>query len=442
MDNSCPIAPGFIVAAPSSGSGKTTITMILIQGLKEKGLSLGTFKVGPDYIDPEFHKQIIGHDCYNLDLWAMTKHQIDKILYNLSCENDLIIGEGVMGLFDNMSITQNSTADVSLYTGLPILLVIDGKGMGQSIAALIQGFLTYKKDLKILGVIINNAKSDKHITIIKQAIDPLNIPIVGFIPYDEGIKIPSRHLGLHYDKKIDEDFLETLSKLGQNYIDFNLLQQLISNNSQTKKVQKKSNVFFNPWGQSVALAYDQAFSFVYPSMIHMWQDKGIEIKKFSPLNNEPPPNADTIYLPGGYPELYLKELSNNYTFSEGLRKAAYKGLKIYGECGGYMVMGRAIIDQHNNHYSMTGLFDNEFSFVEHKLHLGYRTVEICTDTIFGKKGTRFRGHEFHYANYVTYPQSNFLFQSYDSYNKDLGLYGQCRGNILGSFIHIIDRIDD
>lgn len=431
--------PSFLIAAPSSGSGKTVVTLALLRAFRNRGRAVTSFKVGPDYIDPAFHTLASGHDCLNMDLWAMQETTVSGNLQHLSSTSDLIIGEGVMGLFDGSKSDQGSTADVARLLDVPVILVVDAKGQSNSVGALIHGFNSFQPDLKISGVIFNSVGSENHQVMLRSAAETVGIPVIGCIPRSDALQIPSRHLGLKQameNKEIDA-FIENASKIIEASLDLDLLETI------AKPVQSVTGKPTGNWfdAQHICIAKDKAFSFIYPHLLNKWHEEGHTISFFSPLfNAAPSKDADLIYLPGGYPELHLEKLAHNKNFKSGMRTAANKGTKIYGECGGYMTLGNSIRDKKGRGHYMLGLLPLKTSFAEPKLHLGYRDVTLNADTALGRKGTKFRAHEFHYCTELEPKSGSELFMATDSTGKDLGGYGSICKNNFGSYIHLIDRL--
>ena len=430
---------GFIVAAPRSVSGKTLITLGLLRAFRNRGLSVGSFKVGPDYIDPGFHEAATGLPCRNIDIWAMRPGTIANILSKTANDTDLIIGEGVMGLFDGAAGGGGSTADVATELGLPTILVVDASGQSMSAAAVIHGFNTFRDDLKIGGVIFNRVGSSRHQDMLRSAMRDLEIPVFGYLPRDDRLALPERHLGLvpAAENTALDRFLEECAETMAAHLDLDGITDLRCRKSFPVTSQSGSAIL--PLAQRVSVARDVAFPFTYPHIIDNWHDAGAEVSFFSPLSNERPRRGAAVFLPGGYPELHAGQLAANTRFMDGMREAANDGHPIYGECGGYMALGAGLIDAYGERHSMCGLLPLVTSFAEPRLHLGYQDAELLVDTALGKLGTRFRGHEFHYATVVEEGEEDPLFQCCDSTGEVTSLIGRRVANVSGSFLHLIDR---
>ena len=423
------MAKAFVVAATASGSGKTMLTLGLLRAFKNRGLKVASAKVGPDHIDPRFHEAASGRPCLNLDPWAMKREMVASLLSDINHDADLIIVEGVMGLFDGPQGARGSTADLAEDLRLPIVLVLDASHQGQSIAALAQGFINHRKSLTFAGVILNRVASDKHAAILISALAPLNIPILGIVRQSDSLNWPSRHLGLVQAQENQELelFIETTSLAVARETK---LDKLLTIGPEIRPESLYVSVL-PPLGQRIAVAHDLAFSFAYPHILQDWKKAGAELSLLSPLKDETPKaDCDAIFLPGGYPELHAGQISQNHEFLNGLRNS--KAL-IYGECGGYMVLGDALIDAQGHSHAMAGLLPLTTSFATRKLHLGYRQLS----PLGGPWTKPLRGHEFHYSSIENEGKADRLFKASDATGEDLGEIGLKRGNVMGSYAHII-----
>ena len=433
---------GLIIAAPASGSGKTVVTLAILRALTRAGMRVNAFKVGPDYIDPAFHAAATGRPCFNLDPWAMRPVTIAHLLDRLQVDADLIIGEGVMGLFDGAADGTGSTADVAATTGWPVVLVIDVRGQAASAAALLRGFAGHRTDVSVAGVIFNRVGSAAHADTLRRAVAPLGLPILGCLPRLQQLTLPERHLGLvQAGERADlRAFLDAAADVVDQHLDLQQLRRL----ARAHRVVERdgSTLGLPPLGQRIAVARDIAFAFAYPALLQQWREAGAELSFFSPLADEAPSaQADAIYLPGGYPELHAGRLAGNGHFMTGLRAAAGRGATIFGECGGYMVLGVGLVDPDGEPHAMAALLPLGTSFAERRLHLGYRRARLAMDCALGSRGATFRGHEFHYAVIEDERQGEPLFLCDDARGRDLGPSGRRAGTVFGSFLHLIDRED-
>lgn len=437
-------APGVIIAAPASGSGKTTVTLALLRALRGQGLGVGSFKVGPDYIDPAFHARASGLICPNLDSWAMRIETLSGLGDRIARDVDLVIGEGVMGLFDGALVGQGSTADLASLFDLPVVLVVDAGRMGASAAALVEGFIQHRKDVDVAGVIFNRVASDIHADLLRRACnDHFSQPVIGCLPTSPRLELPSRHLGLVQadEKPTLEGFLDEAARIVAEHLDLDQFQRLARPFG--LGLYGPPACPLRPLGQRIAVASDLAFAFSYPAVLDGWRQAGADVVSYSPLNDESPPqDADAVYLPGGYPELHADRLAANATFLEGLRDAAARSAFVYGECGGFMVLGDALIDAEGKAHEMAGLLPVTTSFEKPRRHLGYRSLTLRQASPLGSAGTTFRGHEFHYASVASgdLEKAQSLFTAKDARGKDKGEQGLVRGSVAGSFMHLIDRV--
>ena len=498
--------PGIVIGAPASGSGKTTVTLALLRRLRERGVRVGSLKVGPDYIDPAFHAAASGRACLNLDPWAMRDATFAGAVGAASEHADLVVVEGVMGLFDGATADDGSTADVAAGLGWPVVLVVDAGAMAASAAAVVHGFASYRADVNVAGVIYNRVGSDRHVELLVEATAKTGVPVLGFLRRNAALALPDRHLGLvqaseHPDL---ERFLAVAAEAIGSAVDVDALLGLARGGSPETKAepagpglddagrelrQRRPNVpahhrslasdvvatgaggparrgaagsgvpLAGPGaatagpvglvaalpvlGQRIAVARDEAFAFAYPLVLGGWRRAGAEVLPFSPLADESPsPVADAIYLPGGYPELHAGRLAGAGRFIEGLRAAAARGAVVYGECGGYMVLGDSLVDADGESHAMAGLLPVATTFAERRLTLGYRTAHALAGGPLGGAGTGYRGHEFHYARVLREEGDEALFRCADARGRDLGPAGRRIGRIMGSFVHLIDRMDE
>jgi len=432
---------GLVLAAPSSGSGKTVVALAILRALRSRGVLVAAAKAGPDYIDAAFLAAAAGGTGRNLDPWAMRRTTIAANLAALAPAEFALV-EGAMGLFDGIgSGAEGSTAALAKSLGWPIVLVADAQGAGGSIAALVAGFARHRGDTPLAGVILNRVGSARHRALLAAALaaELPDLPLLGALPRDRALALPSRHLGLVQAMEHDalELFLEGAAALAAEHIDLDLCLALARPASFGAEAASPS---VPPLGARVAVAWDAAFAFAYPSVLDGWRREGAEIGFFSPLADEAPGRgADAVYLPGGYPELHAGRLAAAVRFRQGLAAAASRGAAIYGECGGYMVLGAGLVDEEGARHAMTGLLPLETSFRERRLHLGYRRVALEAEGILGTKGAAYRGHEFHYATIIDEGAGAPLFDARDGTGVPLGLMGRVRGRVMGSFVHLIDR---
>ncbi|MGN7770575.1 cobyrinate a,c-diamide synthase [Phyllobacterium sp. 22552] len=429
---------GFLIAAPSSGSGKTTVTLGLLRALRNLGVNIAPAKAGPDYIDPAYHAVAAGAPCVNLDPWAMRPDLISALASRHAEGDKTLIVEGMMGLFDGALDGKGSAADLAKHLSLPIILVVDCARQSHSIAALVSGFRDFRRDVMIAGLILNRVGSARHEMMLRSALQLVGIPVLGSLPKSEQLQLPERHLGLvqageHRDL---DNFLENAGLMVSERID---IQSILDIAGRYGPLESMANVKrVPPLGQRIAVAQDNAFAFSYFHLLDGWRRRGAEISFFSPLADKvPAADSDAIYLPGGYPELYAGKLATASHFAEGMKQAAAKNIPIYGECGGYMVLGESIEDAAGVSHRMLGLLPVETSFAKRKLHLGYRRLTPVEGSPFQ---TSLTGHEFHYASIVREGKADRLFHVSDALDNDLGDAGLRVGSVSGSYMHVIDLV--
>jgi cobyrinic acid a,c-diamide synthase len=434
---------GLIFAAPASGSGKTLVTAGLARHLIRRGLRVATAKAGPDFIDPTFHAAASGKPCLNLDVWGMRPATLTALVGELEAGADIVLCEGVMGLFDGTGRDgeAGSTAELARVTGWPVVLVVDARGQGASVAALLHGFASHQPSVPLAGVIFNRVSSTRHGALLAAAA-ARHLPrlaCLGALPADPGLDVPSRHLGLvpaGENGDAEAVIAHCAAQIGVS-VD---IERLLNLALRSVFPPAARAVPMPPIGRRIAVARDEAFCFAYHAVLEGWRSQGAELAFFSPLADEPADaDADAVYLPGGYPELWPDRLASAKAFMTGLRRAAANGIVIYGECGGYMVLGDALIDREGRSRRMSGLLPLVTSFAARRLHLGYRRAILRTGTPLGTAGAVFRGHEFHYATITRQRAATPLFSVFGPADEHLGAYGLRQGSVFGSFLHLIDR---
>jgi cobyrinic acid a,c-diamide synthase len=429
-----------MIAAPRSGSGKTTIALGLLRAYRRRGLSVVGLKSGPDYIDPAFHAAAAGVEGVNLDSWAMAPDLLAALAWRASAGRALALCEASMGLFDGVPSPRGrsgSSADVAAALGMPVLLVVDVSGQAQSAAAVVKGCATYDDRLKVAGVIVNRVGSERHRRLAVDAIEALGLPVIGALPRSEAIALPERHLGLVQAGETEalDARLDAIADFVEAHVDCSRATAIAGDLgfAQAPAVA----VALRPPGQRIALAHDAAFSFIYPHLAQGWRAAGAEIVAFSPLADEPPPSdCDICWLPGGYPELHGGRLAAAERFRDGLRRFA-ETRPVHGECGGYMALGASLVDASGVSHRMAGLLGVETSFAKRRMTLGYRDARLAADCALGVKGVALRGHEFHYATIASAGHDDpFAFVT-DAYGAAASPQGSRRGLVTGSFVHVI-----
>ncbi len=430
------LPPGLLVSAPASGTGKTTVALGLLRALRDEGLAVQPFKSGPDYIDPAFHEAAAGRRSFNLDSWAMDESLFATIAAEASGA-DIVVAEGSMGLFDGVAGRGasgfGSSAETAGQAGWPVVLVVDVGGQAQSSAATALGFRTYDPALPFAGVILNRVASPRHERLARFGMDRVGIPVLGVLPRRGDLQLPERHLGLiqaveHPDL---ERAISGYASFLREHVNLDALREIASSTG-----LPAPGTLPNPPAQRIALARDAAFSFAYPHLLEGWRRAGAEVMPFSPLADEAPDaSADLVWLPGGYPELHAGRLADSSRFMDGLRRHA-AARHVHGECGGYMVLGEALVDKDGNSHRMAGLLGLVTSYEQRKFHLGYRRAVLVAGMPGFAPGCALRGHEFHYSTILDQPDPP-LAEVFDADGKSVPETGSVRELVTGTFFHLI-----
>lgn len=386
--------PSFLIAAATSNSGKTTFTMGLLRALRNRGINVQPFKCGPDYIDTMFHHIASGNESVNLDTFMSSEEHV-KTLYNKYGEKaDCRIVEGVMGLFDGYDKWHGSSAEIAMMLDISIILIVNAKSVAYSVAPLIYGFKHFNPQLKIAGVVFNMVASENHYAFLRSACEDAGVECLGYLPRNEELVIPGRHLGLTITAKEEMNQLaELAAKEIEAHVDIDFIIQKSIIHSPTNPQVYSTPSPFNGGGlgrgATIAIAHDEAFNFTYRANIDVLKELG-EVVFFSPLRDERIPDCDMLYLPGGYPELFAEELSTNTSMRESIRSFAEQGGRIFAECGGFMYLCKNIDGK-----EMCGIFPMQATMEGARLHLGYRRISKDDD-----KRHTLKGHEFHYSSII------------------------------------------
>ncbi len=435
--------PGLLIAAPRSGSGKTTVTLAILAALARRGVRVAGAKCGPDYIDPAFHAAATGRPSYNLDSFAMDGPFLDALAAWSGAGADLLVAEGSMGLFDGIEGEpgrQGTNADIAVRLGWPVILVLDVSGHAQSAGAVALGCARFDPRLTIAGVILNRVASPRHRRLAEAGLARAGLPVLGALMREEGAALPERHLGLvQAGETADlEARLAALADRAEAGLDLDAIRAVATGG--IAATPGHLGALPAPPGNRVAVARDAAFSFLSPHLAEGWRRAGAALVPFSPLADEPPPpDCDACWLPGGYPELHAGRLAAAARFHEGL-KAFARTRPVHGECGGYMVLGETLEDAAGTVHAMTGLLPVATSFRTRRLHLGYRVATLTQGGPLGRAGTRLVGHEFHYACEIGPRRGRALATVTDAEGRALepaGHVAEAGGRTSGSFFHLI-----
>ncbi len=390
--------PRFMLAAPASGSGKTTLTCAVLKALMNKGLKTAAFKSGPDYIDPMFHSRVIGTKSRNMDLFMLPEETAKYLLAKNGKDCDIAVLEGAMGFFDGMGTTLKGSAyDLARLTQTPVILVVNAKGAALSIAAMIEGFKNFRKDVNVAGAVLNNVTAMSYL-FYKEAIEKeTGIPLLGYMPHMENCNFESRHLGLVTAGEITglQEIINTLAAQAEKSIDFDRLLEIAAAApalTYTDLQQEKIA------GVKIAVAYDKAFCFYYQDALELLESLGAELVYFSPLEDKKLPECDGLYLGGGYPELYAKVLQDNFSMRASIKNAVDSGLPCIAECGGFMYLMKAFRDKNGQVYDWAGVVDGETYMTQKLNRFGYVVLTAKRDNLLCKKGGQINGHEFHYSD--------------------------------------------
>lgn len=393
--------PRVMFAAMRSGSGKTTVTCGVLAALKKENISMQAYKCGPDYIDPMFHRTVLGIDTGNLDTFFADADAIGCILARDTKNAELIVMEGVMGYYDGVggTTTMASSYELSKVTKTPVVLIVDAKGASVTLAATIRGIMEYKKDSRIAGVILNRV-SPMFYSRIKHVIETeCGIPVLGYLPEDASFAVPSRHLGLLQPGEMQKqrDWVETVAEAARKTIDIDGILEIAAQAEmlQIQKATGETEKCKFPAGYRIGVARDAAFSFYYRENLRMLEDMGATLVFFSPLADAHVPEVDALIFGGGYPELYAKQLYENQSMRVSVRQALEYGMPCHAECGGFLYLGKSLADAEGNVYEMVGFLDGAGFRTERLQRFGYVELAPQEADAFAVN-TILRGHEFHY----------------------------------------------
>lgn len=431
----------FIVAGTNSSAGKTVLTLALMGALKRRGLVVQPFKAGPDYIDPGHHGALLKRPSYNLDTWMMGVEGVARTFGRAICGADIGVVEGVMGLYDGRDGTgdEGSTAHIAKILNLPVLLVVNAEKTARSAGAAILGFESYDPAVNIKWVVFNRVGSERHFRILKDSVRKgpggSRVRVLGYLPKDEGLMMPERHLGLTTASEMGRGewgrFVRKAVSVVERSIDLDgLIRSLPKVRGKEAPVRMKQGAAVR-----VAVAFDRAFSFYYEENLEVLRGAGAEVVFFSPMKDKRlPRNTDGVYIGGGYPELYAKELEANAALREEILAKAKDGMPVFAECGGLMYLGRRIGTE-GKEYGTVGVFPWTTRMLKKRKALGYREAQLTEDCPFLQKGV-LRGHEFHYSETLTIPRGiKRGFVLTDSAGRKVR-EGYAFKNTLASYMHV------
>lgn len=426
-------APGFVLAGTHSGCGKTTLTAGLLRAFRNRGVRIAPFKAGPDYLDPMLHAAAAGRPSWNLDGWFLEDEGLREAYARGSQGTELALVEGVMGLFDGADAAtfRGSSADLARRLGLPVVLVVDGGSVGGSVAATVLGHRALQPDLDLAGVILNRLSGEGHFALQRAAIHRhAKVPVLGWVAASPEWQLPERHLGILQPHELGDldGALDRLARTLEDTLDLAALQRLAI------APRGPIEVSSVPAGDlPVALARDEAFGFIYADTLDRLARLGVRWVPFSPLREHMPSPIAGLYLPGGYPELHAEALSKA-PFLADVRAAHARGLPIFAECGGYMVLCEALVDGAGRAHRMAGVIPGRTRMTDHLQSFGYKRLTTLADSLFGPAGSVGKAHEFHCSVHEDgLPNPAWRSESLEGASR---VEGHAAGNLLASYAHI------
>jgi cobyrinic acid a,c-diamide synthase len=435
--------PRIVIAGVCSGVGKTTISVGLMSALREAGFTVQAFKVGPDYIDPSYHRAATGRPAGNLDAWMVPHDQIVELFRREASSADMAVVEGVMGLYDGLSGVDEtgSTAQIAKILRCPVLLVIDAYSMARSAAAVALGYKKFDENVNISGIILNRVGSASHAAWCKQAIeDATGIPVIGSLPRNEEIELPERHLGLipTPEKEPVEKFFSKTTRFVRSNVDLEAVIKIAKSAPELPEVKhpiypaKK-----HPKTVAIGVAFDEAFNFYYSGNLDLLEAYGAQLKYFSPIHDKAlPTDVDGLYIGGGFPEMLSKELEANGAMQRTIRRAADSGMPIYAECGGLMYLTDSIVDFEGKSFRMAGVLHAKTVMVK-KVLLNYALADVTRDNSLSKAGSHLKGHEFHSSKIIDVPaDAEFAYTLRRGEGVDGKHDAWLQQNVLASYMHI------
>ncbi len=432
-----------LIAGTNSGSGKTTVTLGILRALRRRELKVQPFKVGPDYIDTAWHGKVSGVPSHNLDEFMLSSDTLRTLFCQQMQQADIAVIEGVMGFYDGYGSDPYycSSAGMAKTLQCPVILVVDGKAMSTSAAAIVTGFQRFGTGINIAGVIFNQVSSDGHYQLLKQAVETYcGIPVLGRLPKLPDVELPSRHLGLvtAHESESMEAMWDTLAEAVEQHIDLDMLLNIAeTENLPESGLASGDEIAGLGDGLTVAVAMDKAFNFYYQANLDLLQRSGATICYFSPLDDAELPECDMVYLGGGYPELYAEQLSANTSMRGSILRAHHANVAIYAECGGLMYLGSHLRNSEQVVYPMVGILSGESHMTSGLQRFGYCCATAQADTLLAKKGDVLYGHEFHYSDFFSdLPTVFTLTKSRDQQPLSEWQGGYQAGNTLAMYLHV------
>jgi len=424
-----------LIAGVQSGTGKTTVSMAVMRCLRNKGKNVAPFKVGPDYIDPKFHRFITGNYSYNLDSWMLDENTLRYLFHKNSIGKDIAVIEGVMGLYDGIGTdSTGSSAHVAKLLGVPVILVLDASGMSGSAAAMVMGYCDYDRELDLRGVIFNRVSGESHYSLLKTAVErDTGIKCLGYLAKNDELKLESRHLGLVPVEELDEfeKQAQALSLSAAGTIDIDGIEEISVISVQPKDIKEKSIPGDMGKGLRIGIAMDEAFNFYYRDNLDLMQESGIDLVEFSPLKSgKLPEDVDGLYIGGGFPEIFAEKIAVNKSLRNEIKQRAEKGMPVYAECGGLMYLCSGMIPEDGRIYPAVDFFKCRTRMTKKLQRFGYVEVEY--------KGILTKAHEFHHTVLEDVDESQFEY-AFKVRKKNRGKEWKCglsRKNVLAGYPHV------
>ena len=387
----------FLLAAPRSGSGKTTMTCALLMALKRRGCAPCAFKSGPDYIDPMFHRAVLGVESHNLDLFFSAPETVRTLYAKGAAGHGAAVCEGAMGFYDGLGgVSDRASAwHLADTLGLPVLLVVEPKGQSLTLAAELNGLVNFRTPSHIAGILLNNCTARMHALLAPMLEEETGLPVLGFLPKLPEAVIGSRHLGLYTAAEVEnlQQKLALLADAAEEHIDWPRLLALCEKEPPALPVQPETP----PARVRIAVAQDEAFCFIYAETLEAFRDAGAEVVFFSPLRDTAlPENIGGLYLPGGYPELHARELSENTSLLREIKQKIESGLPTAAECGGFLYLGQSLTDAEGQSWPMAGVLPGEAKDAGRLVRFGYAALSADSDSMLFRAGESFPIHEFHH----------------------------------------------
>jgi cobyrinic acid a,c-diamide synthase len=429
--------PRLVIAGTASGIGKTSITVGLARALRSRGLRVALFKCGPDYLDPTYHVRAAGRPCHNLDSWMMGRRGV-LATFGRACDGaDIALVEGMMGLFDGASAVseEGSTAQIAKWLSAPVLLVVDAAGIARTLAAIVYGFTEFDRGLRVGGILCNRLGSLGHLELLRQSVT--QPPVLGGLPSDQALVFPERHLGLRTadEGAVPESIFDCLGDAVNQWCSVAEILELANSAPPFEFETLVVKEVVTPSICKIAIAFDEAFHFYYEYNLALLRNLGAELVYFSPISDHKLPDADVIYLGGGYPELHGKALAANRSMREQIAEFAAAGGSVYGECGGLMYLTSGITDIDGQYFPMAGVIPGRTIMHDRLQALGYVEVETKAESLIGPAGTRFRGHQFRYSELKPDLHVKPAYRMTRHYDGQVSPEGYQLNNVLASYVH-------